>query len=410
MAAEAQTLDPMPAPPAHPLKNPKFRALWIGSAISLFGDQFYLVALPWLILQITGSSLALGTILMAAAVPRAVLMLMGGAVSDLASPRRILMATASARTIFVASIAVLIWAHVLQLWHMYLLAFGFGVADAFSFPAAQAFLPSLVEPGQLLAANSLFQSTAQITMIAGPAPAGVVVKAFGAAWAFFLDAISFLFVIAALWFLPDPPKRQAPKKSGLLGTIAEGLKYVNQDAALRSFMLVAAVLNFCLAGPISVGLAVLAKQKFASATAYGVAVSAVALGGLTGSLLAGVFRFRKLGMLLLGVGTLLGLCTASIGFLAYLWLLAAVLFVMGLGSGIVNVNIQAWFQQRVPREMLGRVGSVLMVAAVGLMPVSLALAGVLVQWSIIGMYCLAGAALLVVIVLAGMQRAVREIQ
>ncbi len=80
---------PLPAPkPAvvHPFRVRDFRLLWAGASISLFGDQFYLVALPWLVLQITGSGLALGTVLMAAAIPRAVFMLMGGAVTDRVSP------------------------------------------------------------------------------------------------------------------------------------------------------------------------------------------------------------------------------------------------------------------------------------------------------------------------------------
>src|SRR5690349_24346395 len=87
------------APSPHPLRNPAFVRLWAGSAVSLLGDQFYLVALPWVVLQITGSAVAMGTILMTAAIPRAVLMLMGGALTDRFSPRRILMATATARTV-----------------------------------------------------------------------------------------------------------------------------------------------------------------------------------------------------------------------------------------------------------------------------------------------------------------------
>ena len=82
----------------HPLRNPQYRKLLIGSTISLVGDQFYLVALPWLVLQQTGSAVAMGTILMAGAIPRAALMLMGGALTDRISPRKIMMGTASART------------------------------------------------------------------------------------------------------------------------------------------------------------------------------------------------------------------------------------------------------------------------------------------------------------------------
>src|SRR5581483_12008769 len=90
----------------HPLRNPHYRKLLIGGTISLLGDQFYLVALPWLVLQQTGSAVAMGAILTAGAIPRAVLMLMGGALTDRISPRKIMMTTASARTACVTVIGL----------------------------------------------------------------------------------------------------------------------------------------------------------------------------------------------------------------------------------------------------------------------------------------------------------------
>src|SRR5215475_10366466 len=164
-AAVTPTPSAAPKPP-HPLRNANFRMWWIGKTIFLVGDQFYLVALPWLILERTGSAVAMGTIMMTAAIPRAVLMLIGGAVTDRVSGRKVMMAAASARTVLVAAVGFLYWLHVLQLWHLYLLAFAFGVADAFAGPAAQAFLPSLVQREQMVATFSLVQSTAQLTTIA----------------------------------------------------------------------------------------------------------------------------------------------------------------------------------------------------------------------------------------------------
>src|SRR5579872_788165 len=189
------------AKPPHPLRERNLRLWLTGATISLLGDQCYAVALPWLVLQMTGSAVAMGTILMAGAIPRAVLMLMGGAMTDRISPRKVMMSTAWARTLFVGIIGTLVWFHILRIWELYALSFAFGVADAFSMPATSAFLPSLVQREQLVAANSVMQSTAQLTTIAGPAPAGILIKVLGIAWAFFLDAISFLFIIAALWKL-----------------------------------------------------------------------------------------------------------------------------------------------------------------------------------------------------------------
>jgi MFS family permease len=401
----------LPIATPHPLRDPLFRRLWIGMAISLFGDQFYLVALPWVVFQLTGSAVAMGTIMMAAALPRAVLMLMGGAVSDRVSARKIMMATATARTLLVATVGVLLWLHVLRVWELYVLGFGFGVADAFAFPAGQAYLPFLVKREGLLAANSVIQTTAQLITIAGPAPAGIVVKTLGAAWAFLLDAISFLFILGALWGLPDPPIAQGSgKKPSVWRSILDGIQYVSRDVPLSSLMLTATVLNFCIAGPVAVGLPYLAAKKFGSPTAYAVLVSSAAAGGLVGALLAGVWKSRRRGILILVVCVVLAFCLASIGLLPRFWLIGAVLFVMGGSAGLTNIHIAAWCQQRVDQAVRGRVMSVLMFAAIGLLPVSLALAGVLAQWNVQLMFLLAAGGTLAVTAASAMRRSVREIQ
>src|SRR3954471_23069513 len=201
---------PASAAPRHPIRLPHFRNLWLGATISLLGDQFYLVAVPWLVLQLTGSSLALGTILMTAAIPRAALMLVGGAVTDRFSARRVLTTTAAVRAGLVGAVAALIWRDLIQLWQLYALTFAFGVADAFSFPAGSALIPTLVQPEQLRPANALFQSSTVLTQMAGPLPAGLLIKSWGIASALFFDALSFLAVIAALFRIPDPPKAPAP--------------------------------------------------------------------------------------------------------------------------------------------------------------------------------------------------------
>ncbi len=406
---------PSPANPPiahpHPLRDPLFRKWWIGASISLVGDQFYLVALPWVILQLTGSAVAMGTIMMLAAVPRAVLMLLGGVVSDRFSPRKIMMTTASARTLFVAAIGVLLWLHQLQLWHLYLLAFAFGTADAFGAPAASTFLPFLVKREQLLTANSVFQSTAQLTTIAAPAPAGLIVKAFGAAWAFLLDAVSFLFIIGALWQLPDPPQTGAQmKKPPVWRSIVEGIGHVYRDVPLRSLVALLAAINFCLAGPMSVGLAYLAKLKFGSPAAYGVLMSSMAAGGLAGALLAGVWKPRRRGVLMLCVATVLALGVGAIGLLQRLWPIAGVLVLMGVSAGVTNIQIVSWIQKRVEQAVRGRVMSVLMFVSLGLMPISLALAGVLAQWSLKGLFFLGAATLLLVTAAGAMHKTVREIE
>ena len=243
-----------------------------------------------------------------------------------------------------------------------------------------------------------------------PAPAGIFIAAFGIASALSIDAVSFLFIIAALLKLRDPPRvESAARHSNLFHSILEGLRYVKNDVALRTLLLVAAVLNFCITGPLSVGLAFLAKSDFGSSTAFGLLMSSVAGGSLVGLLLAGARRQRKRGWLLLVVSMVIGICTASIGLLRQLWSLLPVLIVMSASAGFLNVHLLTWFQQRVDRAMLGRVMSVLMFSSLGLVPLSLAAAGFAIQWSLRGMFVGAGALVLVVACIAALQRPVREI-
>jgi MFS family permease len=393
----------------HPLRNPQYRLWLIGGTISLLGDQFYLVALPWLVLQHTGSAVAMGAIMMTGAIPRALLMLIGGAVSDRMSARKVMMATATARTLFVTVIGVLVWLRILRTWELYALAAAFGVADAFAVPAQTAYMPSLLKREQLVAASSVSQSTGQLTTILGPVPAGFVIQTLGVAWAFFVDAISFLFIIGALWKLPDPPKSQTARKA-MWHSIAEGIAYVGKDVPLRSLMLLATIMNFCIAGPVSIGLAYLTNTRFGSPAAYGVVISAVAAGSLLGALLAGVWKMHRRGVMILLASAVLGLCLGSIGVMGRVWTIASVLLVMGATAGMVNIHIGAWAMQRIDAAVRGRVASVLMLASFGITPISLAIAGFLVAWNLKFMFLLAGGIMLLAAAGAAFQKPVREIE
>src|SRR5689334_22051020 len=108
VAVSAGPTSARPVVATHPLRNGPFVLWWLGATTSLFGDQFYIVALPWIVLQLTGSAVAMGTVAMCAGIPRAALMLMGGAVTDRISARKVLMVTASARAALVAAIGVLL--------------------------------------------------------------------------------------------------------------------------------------------------------------------------------------------------------------------------------------------------------------------------------------------------------------
>jgi MFS family permease len=398
------------APAERLFDNRHFRNLILGGTISMFGDQFYLVALPWLVLQLTGSKVALGTVLTLAAVPRAVLMLIGGAISDRSSPRRLLFITSLARTFLVAGIAALLWMNSIALWHIYLLSFLFGIADAFAIPALSAILPVLVERHNLTKANSVLQSSMQVTMITGPAPAGVLIKKLGTMWAFFIDAISFIFILVALWSIPDPKKEGSHHANkNVWHTIVEGVRYVHSDIAMRTLMGVATAMNFCILGPVMVGLAALAKDLFGSASAYGAMFSAFAAGGLAGSVFAGTRKQRKRGIMILFLGIWLGMLLAIVGLLHNLWALCFDMFLMGLASGYSSVHITAWYQERVEPTVMGRVMSLRMFTIFGTMPISLAISGFVAERSLELLFVSSGILVIFVTLLAATQRSVREV-
>ena len=407
----------------HPLKIGYFRNLWIVATISLLGDQFFLVALPWLVLKLSGSSLALGTILMAEAVPRAALMLVGGAVTDRFLPRKVLIATGVVRLVLVAAIAALTGLGVIRLWQIYVLACAFGVADAFSFPASTALLPSLLRPEQYAAADSMLQGSAQLTTMIGPAPAGLAIKRWGLAPAFWIDAASFLGPVLALLWMPDQPLQPgAPAAAAqtvapaiaappsVLRSIADGLRYVVQDPSLRLLFVVSTVLNVCVAGPLAVGLAAMANFRFGSAAAYGILLSCFEGGALAGMILAGALpRLWHRGWLLTALTFATAFDLFGLAMVYRLVAVGALLAVMGLSAGFVNIQIMSWIQSQVPPNMLGRLMSVLMFSAVGLTPISFVLAGAAAGAHLAAMYLVAGALVLLTgaaMVLTGASRAI----
>ena len=133
-----------PARILRPLAGRDFRLLFSGETISLLGDQFHFVALAWLVLQLTGSGLAVGTVLMVAGIPRAIFILVGGAFADRASPRSVMLISNALRAAFVGVLAILVLSGSAELWQLYVLAAVFGIVDAFFWPALSAMVPMLV--------------------------------------------------------------------------------------------------------------------------------------------------------------------------------------------------------------------------------------------------------------------------
>jgi MFS family permease len=392
-----------------PLRHRDFRLLFAGETVSVLGDQFHFVALAWLALQLTGSGLALGTVLMTAAIPRAAFMLVGGAFSDRFSPRSLMLASNVIRGIVVAALAVLVLAGRAELWHLYVLAGIFGVVDAFFYPAMSTIVPMLVPERQLAPANALVQGAQQITGLIGPALAGALVAVVNTGPAFVIDAGSFGVAAAALALIAggrrhaDQATVAVRDRPGVLSTIGGGLHAAWADPAVRANVVLIAAFNFAFTGPISVGLAFLADHRFdGGSAAFGLLFSAFGAGALVGAIGAGSLpRPRHLGAIFMAIAIALGVGLALLGLAPTLGLALVVLGVMGLLIGFINVQAIAWLQARVPAEVRGRVMSLVSLGAVGLAPVSLAVAGALIDLGAVTLAFVAGGVIVILAALAG---------
>jgi MFS family permease len=175
-------------------------------------------------------------------------------------------------------------------------------------------------------------------------------------------------------------------------------------------MLLAMTMNFCFFGPVGIGLTYLTKNRFGSPAILGTLMSAVAAGSLLGALLAGVWKIRRRGVLMLLVAAAVAPCLGSIGFMHRVWPLAGVLFMIGVLAALMNVHISAWVMQRIDAAVRGRVASVLMLATFGIMPISFAIAGFLIAWNLTFTFLIAGAAMFLTAAGASFQKSVREIE
>jgi MFS family permease len=381
-----------------PLRAHDFRLVFSGETISMLGDQFHFVALAWLALQLTGSGLALGTVLTVAAIPRAVLVLVGGAYSDRLSPRSLMLVSNAIRAVVVGILAVLVLTGNAQLWQLYVLAVIFGIFDAFFWPALNTIVPMLTTEAQLPAANALMQGSQQLTTLVGPAIAGVLVAAVQTGPAFVIDSASFAVAAIALLMIaggrrprPLAGTETAPRDS-ILANIREGIGMAMRDPAIRTTMLLTAAFNLAFTGPILVGLPWAARDHWGGSAVFGFLVSGFGAGALVGAIFAGsIGRVRQLGLATVVIGVVLGVALAALGFVPNAAVAFVVLLLMALGVGFINVRLIAWLQARVPDTMRGRIISLVSFGSVSLTPLSLALAGVVVDVAAPAMFAVAGA-------------------
>lgn len=402
------------------LKNREYRYLWGGQAISHLGDQFHLVALPWLVLAVTHDPLQLGLVLAAAGIPRAVLMLAGGAIADRVSPRTVMLVSDLARFLIAGALAAEILTGQVELWMIYGLAIAFGTVSGFFLPAAEATLPRIVGRDDLEGGNSLMMIAGQVAQFVGPAVAGTLVallsgadgatsaQLYGIGVAFAIDAATFGISAVSLWLMRPIPGFGSEHHP--LRDVADGVRYVAGNTTIRVMVIIIALANFLLTGPLFVGIPVLASERLPEgAAAFGMIISAYALGNLGGMGIAGGTRRPDpgiLGWIGTGIFPMFAVIYAALGMVTATWMAVALMVVAGVANGYLAIIVISSLQRMAPSNLVGRVMSLLMLSMYGLGPISQAISGAILQASLPGLFAAAAAGLAVPAVIAYRNRSI----
>ena len=423
-----------------PIRLSSFRRLFIGESIAVFADQMLLVALTLLALRIAGPGFALGSVLAVAAIPGALLMPVGGWVSDRFSPAGVLLLRGIGRTLLASTLALIVFLGVSSSWSLYTLASTLGVLNALYYPASLSTVPAILKDKALLGAgNALVMGTQQVSEMAGPVLAASVVALFGAGAVFGINAL--MFAAATILFglvasgarrptetslkekapseassrhkqheLADPEK-PLEASQGLVAGIVEGIRYAWRDPLLRTMLFALALLSFSTSGPLRVGGAMLAQTRLGGAETFGVLLSAFGAGSLIGLVVASslVRTGRRGADLIVGMAAL-GLGLGTLGFVSSLFLATALILGMGVVAGYLGVVLMAWLQERTKPSLHGRVMSLMMFAAVAVDPLSYALMGVLSGLDLKIVFAAAGSLLVMAALLGVAIRTVRSLQ
>ncbi len=218
------------------LRHRNFQLFFGGQLISLIGTWMQNIAQAWLVYSMTHSPILLGAIGFASQIPAFLAAPVGGAVADRWSRHKLVIATQVSSMILAFILAGLTLTHVIQVWHVFVLAILLGIVNAFDIPGRQAFMVEMVGKEDLMNAIALNSSMFNGARIVGPAVAGILVAKIGEGWCFFANAVSYVAVIAGLLLMKvDSPPRIAIGSA--FDNIIEGFRFVRQAIPIRDLML-----------------------------------------------------------------------------------------------------------------------------------------------------------------------------
>jgi MFS family permease len=364
-----------------PLRHREFRLLWAGLSVSLVGDGLWLVALAWQVIELGGGPLQLSLVTTVFSVGLVGCILLGGVVADRFSRRRIMLATDAARAAATVTLGVLSVTGTLELWHLMAGVLVIGAAEAFFVPAFTALVPQLVPEDELLAANGLEGVIRPLALYAsGPALGGLLVAATGPGPAMLTNGLTYVVSVAclaAMRHVPSPRAAEAAPATSTLTELVEGWRYVRGERWLWSTLLFAMVAVLFIVGPIEVLLPFAVQEQIGGGSSeYGLLLAAYGIGSGIGALVVSSRplprRYLTTMLFMWGVGTL---PMAAIGLLEVFWIMLALLLLVGLVDSGGQVIWGTLLQRRVPGRLQGRVSSLDWFVSLGLMPVSMALAG-----------------------------------
>jgi predicted MFS family arabinose efflux permease len=373
----------------------RFWWVWSGEALSLFGDLSFEVAFAWLVLSTSGSPGTLGLVLLVGGVPRALLLLAGGAITDRFSPRTVMLVSHLGRAIALAALTALVAADALDVWHLYAIAVVSGVAEAFFWPASASIVPTLVTPDRLPRANALVGAAEQAARLGGPLLGGALVALGGTVTAMAFNAVTFLIAAGTVLVAPRTATGPATRLSlaTVAGEIRAGLRYAATNVEIRIVLLVVSAATLSYAGLFRVGLPALSQHLSggtgSGAVSLGVLLAAWGLGQLAGTVAAAVTGLpRRWGLLIVVMAVVEGATFAVMGFVPTVAAAATLLAVLGVGVAYSSdVALPTFVQTRTPPALLGRVNSLIDLPRVTLEPVSVAVLGLLaafdVRWAFV---------------------------
>lgn len=393
-------------------RSPPFRAFWLGFTLSALGDAMTNVALIWYAYQTTHAPQAVGLLLLCYTGPVIVGGLLAGSLLDRFNRRTVMLVDATFRGSVVALIPLLYALGHLALWHLYVVAVIYGLLYMITLAGGPSLIPSLVAQEQLATANALETLSYTLSGVCGPPLAGLLIVQFGAPNVLVLDALSYAAFALALTRIPARLGQTSLHSavSGKQSTrLSDAFRLVRSNRVLLSTTLMYMIFNLGQ-GFLVVWLPILSDRVGGGPEVYGLCLGAIAVGEVSGALLAGSIEIP----LSLGVQICLGQTLAGVSLLLLLvgqqlWWVLPGLALLGLFSAPLTIWAQTLRMQIIPEALRGRTFALLRTLMQGTGPLASALAGMLLP--LLGLVAMMGASALLIggPGLAGIQvRALRQ--